>query len=143
MWQEKKIRRESNCKTNYFCICRHGFVGVILLVVAGNLSVFYTLTTSVEKLAAVFIVVDVIVSILIYAPCYVLPDSLRAAGEAKFTMKVSTFSMIAFRVAGCYTLAAVFGVWGVVAGKYIDWGFRALAFTMRYCSSKWLEMKVV
>jgi putative MATE family efflux protein len=72
---------------------------------------------------------------------FTVPNALRAAGDAKYTMLVSVFSMWIFRVASSYFFAGTLGmgVMGVWIGMYVDWAFRALLFTIRYIKGKWLE----
>ncbi len=76
---------------------------------------------------------------------FTLPNVLRAAGDAKFTMGVSVFSMWVFRVISSYFIAGTlgFGVLGVWIGMYIDWFFRSACFVIRFCGGKWLNRKVV
>ncbi|MEA5011184.1 MAG: MATE family efflux transporter [Angelakisella sp.] len=74
-----------------------------------------------------------------------LPNGLRAAGDVKFTMAVSIFSMWVFRVGFSYLLGRYFGlgVLGVWIGMYIDWIFRGIAFVLRLAGSRWHNKAVV
>lgn len=76
---------------------------------------------------------------------FALPNVLRAAGDAKYTMEVSVFSMWVFRVASSYFFAGTLklGVLGVWIGMYVDWVFRTILFVIRYKKGKWLEKRVV
>lgn len=76
---------------------------------------------------------------------FALPNILRAAGDAKYTMEVSVFSMWVFRVASSYFFAEKLGlgVPGVWIGMYVDWFFRALLFSVRYKRGNWLNKRVV
>lgn len=76
---------------------------------------------------------------LLWSPSFALPNFLRAAGDAKYTMAVSMFSMWLFRVAVSYYLAIGlgWGVYGVWIGMYIDWICRSLLFTQRFLRGKW------
>ena len=76
---------------------------------------------------------------------FALPNVLRAAGDAKYTMEVSVFSMWVFRVASSYFFAGTLkmGVLGVWIGMYVDWVFRSLLFVIRYKRGKWLNKRVV
>ena len=84
-------------------------------------------------------------AVLIWPLSFTLPNVLRAAGDAKYTMEVSVFSMWVFRVASSYFFAGTMGlgVLGVWIGMYVDWGFRTLLFVIRYRRGKWLEKRVV
>jgi len=85
------------------------------------------------------------VAIFIWPLSFTLPNTLRAAGDAKFTMAVSIFSMWAFRVGSSYFLGGTLGlgVLGVWFGMFIDWGFRSSAFTLRFIHGKWTKKRVI
>ncbi|MCR5211566.1 MAG: MATE family efflux transporter [Lachnospiraceae bacterium] len=76
---------------------------------------------------------------------FTLPNALRAGGDAKFTMIVSTISMWAFRVVLSYIFVLVFnmGLLGIWLGMFIDWVFRSICFLIRFHSGKWLYRKVI
>ena len=80
-----------------------------------------------------------------WVPSFTMPNALRAAGDAKYTMVVSMISMWLFRVASSYVLGiwlglGLFGVW---AAMTIDWGVRAVVFMHRYFSGKWQNARVI
>ena len=74
-----------------------------------------------------------------------LPNILRAAGDASFTMTVSIVSMWVFRVGFCYlwVLKMGGGLLSIWMGMYLDWAFRSICFTVRFVRGKWLEQKVI
>lgn len=76
---------------------------------------------------------------------FALPNILRAAGDARYTMSVSVLSMWIFRVASSYFFAGTLGlgVLGVWIGMYVDWVFRSVLFIIRYRHGRWLEQQVV
>lgn len=84
-------------------------------------------------------------AIVLWPLSFALPNVLRAAGDARYTMGVSVFSMWIFRVGSSYFFAGTlgFGVLGVWIGMYIDWFFRMVLFMVRYIRGRWLEKKVV
>lgn len=86
-----------------------------------------------------------LVSVFIWPLSFTLPNALRAAGDARYTMTVSIFSMWVFRVASSYFLAGTLGlgVIGVWFGMFIDWGFRSSAFLIRFLRGKWTEKRVI
>ena len=53
--------------------------------------------------------------VLLWPMAFNLPASLRAAGDVKFPMTVSIFSMWVFRFGGAYLLAFVLGLGAVGA----------------------------
>lgn len=75
-----------------------------------------------------------------------LPSSMRAAGDVKFAMIVSVISMWVFRIGGAYLFASLLGMGAVgvwTAMAVMDWGIRAIVFSIRWKSGKWKTMKVI
>ena len=87
-----------------------------------------------------------IISLFIWPSSFTLPNILRAAGDATFTMTVSVFSMWVFRVGFCYLMvlgfhqATLLSIWG---GMFLDWVFRSLFFIIHFFQGNWLEKKVI
>lgn len=84
-------------------------------------------------------------AILIWPLSFTLPNLLRAAGDAKYTMTISILSMWTFRVGSSFLLAGAFhmGVLGVWFGMFIDWAFRSALFMARFLSGGWSQKKVI
>ena len=76
-----------------------------------------------------------------FIPAY----GMRAAGDVKFSMIVSTCTMWFLRVALCIFLAKVYhmGPMAVWIGMFSDWALRGLVFGLRYLSGKWLDKQVI
>ena len=79
--------------------------------------------------------------VLSFVPAY----GMRAAGDVKFSMTVSSLTMWFARVAISIFLIRVmhFGPIAVWIGMSCDWTLRAIIFTSRFFSGKWLEKKVI
>ena len=76
---------------------------------------------------------------------FTLPNALRAAGDAKFTMTTSIITMWTCRIAlswllGTYLHMGVFGIW---VAMIIDWIVRALIFGLRFRSPRWENKKTI
>ena len=86
-----------------------------------------------------------IVSLFFWPSSFTLPNILRAAGDASFTMTVSIVSMWVFRVGFCYlwVLKMGGGLLSIWMGMYLDWAFRSICFVVRFVRGKWLEQKVI
>lgn len=76
---------------------------------------------------------------------FVPVNGLRAAGDVKFSMLVSTISMWVSRVSLCILLVKVydFGPMAVWIGMFTDWAIRGFIYTWRFYSKKWLNHKVI
>ncbi len=79
--------------------------------------------------------------VLSFIPAY----GMRAAGDVKFSMLVSTGTMWLCRVSLCVFLVKSFhfGPMAVWIGMFSDWALRGLLFSIRFHRKKWLEHKVI
>ncbi len=82
---------------------------------------------------------------IFWTPAFIPAYGMRAAGDVRFSMLTSAVLMWAFRVTLSLYLCRVlgFGPMGVWIGMFADWGLRAVIFTWRFMSRKWLEHTVV
>lgn len=105
----------------------------------------FALSEAAARIAIQLLTSFAVCAALIWPLSFALPNVLRAAGDAKYTMEVSIFSMWVFRVASSYFFAGTLGlgVLGVWIGMYVDWMFRAIFFVVRYKKGKWLEKRIV
>ena len=78
--------------------------------------------------------------VLSFIPAY----GMRAAGDVKFSMITSCCTMWLCRVVLCVYLCRVwgFGPIAVWIGMFADWSLRAIIFTLRFRSGKWLNHHV-
>ena len=86
-----------------------------------------------------------IVKPIMWVSAFVPAYGLRAAGEVKFSMISSCAVMWLCRF--CLSVLLIrglgFGPMGVWIGMFADWTVRAVLFTWRFHSRKWLEHKVI
>lgn len=70
---------------------------------------------------------------------------MRAAGDVRFSMLVSSITMWLCRVVVTVVLVRVwgFGPLAVWIGMFSDWTVRGIVFMIRYRSGKWAEKKVI
>ena len=76
---------------------------------------------------------------------FTLPNAIRAAGDAKYTMIVGVLSMFLARITGAYLMGTLLGlkVVGIYLAMYLDWVVRAIFFYLRYRSGKWTRFRLV
>jgi putative MATE family efflux protein len=81
-----------------------------------------------------------IVWTLSFIPAY----GMRAAGDVKFSMVVSTCTMWCCRVALCIFLVKMFNLGPIAVwyGMFADWAVRSVIFTARFLSGKWIKMQL-
>lgn len=104
---------------------------------------FYNLSPEAAAISHVLLQAHCVAMIL-WPAAFTLPNALRAALDARFTMAVSVFSMWAFRIGFAYPFVYLFdlGVPGVWYGMFIDWVFRALVFAGRFAGFEKRAMSV-
>ena len=105
----------------------------------------FSLSEEAVPVAVEIMRVYAVVSAALWASSFGLPNVLRAAGDVKFTMKVSILSMALLRLGACYLLVYVFkmSLMGVWVAMYMDWVARSSFFVARFISGKWLHKKVI
>ncbi len=87
------------------------------------------------------VTVITIVKPLVWVGSFTIAYGLRAAGDVRFSMIVSTITMWCCRVALCVFLVRAyhFGPMAVWIGMFTDWTIRAVIFSMRFLRGKWLK----
>jgi putative MATE family efflux protein len=112
--------------------------GILLLLRPYIISIYH-LSAETANLTSQLIYIYSLVCILLWPTSFSLPNALRAAGDARFTMVVSALSMLLFRMAFSYLLVLQFhmGVLGIWIAMMIDWLTRSAAFVVRYLSGRW------
>ena len=125
------------------------------IIVSASCLLFFVLTRPITSLAGMepasadmcyhmmcwISVVKPIVWTLSFIPAY----GMRASGDVKFPMTVSCISMWVSRVALCIFLVRRFGFgpMAVWIGMFTDWTVRAVCFSLRFHSRKWLNHKLI
>ena len=85
-----------------------------------------------------------IMGAILWPPAFALPQALRAAGDTRFTMIVSTVSMWTMRVGFGILLGRYlgFGVVGIWMAMFADWTLRIAFFLPRFYGHKWENMGI-
>lgn len=111
---------------------------IILLLLPWILQI-YGLGEETTRLSYILVMIHDGMAIFLWPASFVLPNMLRACNDVKYTMVVSIFSMITFRIGFSYVFGVRMG-WmavGVWAAMVIDWVFRVLCFVGRYLAGTW------
>lgn len=120
-------------------------LGLAVCVLLPVLLPLYGLSADTLRLAALLIVLHNALALLLHPTSFNLANSLRAAGDARFTMIVGICSMIVFRLGSALLFGKllrlrIVGVW-IAMG--MDWLARSIAFSIRYKSGKWKEKRAI
>lgn len=120
-------------------------LGVLVCVSLPLILQIYELSDQTYRLSCFLIIMHNILAILLHPTSFNLSNSLRAAGDAKFTMYVGVGSMIVFRLGTAVLFGMVLnlGIIGVWIAMGMDWLARSVAFVIRYKSGKWKEYKAI
>lgn len=80
-----------------------------------------------------------VIAVFTWPLSFTLPNTLRAAGDAVYTMTVSVISMWLCRILLSYVLGRYLkmGVFGTWVAMTIDWQVRWILFLIRYRGHKW------
>ncbi len=123
------------------CYLIQGALNLLLLLGNPWIAKPFNLSPEAERLARIIIALHGAGAMTLWPLSFVLPNALRAAGDARFTMLVSSVSMVVFRVFLGWLISAEaglnMGVIGVWVAMQIDWVFRIAFFIWRYRSGKW------
>ncbi len=120
-------------------------ITIPLFIIAPSVVDIFNLSAEASHLATNIIRTAMVASTLIWPFSFTIPNFLRAAGDVKYTMIVSMFSMWICRVGSSYALAFFLGlgVYGVWFGMYLDWVCRGIFFFVRFARGKWRTKKVI
>ena len=129
---------------SYLCM---GVLSIALLFCARGIVDLFHLSPEAVDMAVQVLQVCAIGTILFWPMAFTLPNALRAAGDAVFTMLVSLCSMFACRVALSYVLSCSWGLglglMGVWLAMVADWVVRSGFFLVRYWRGKWKHIQVI
>lgn len=95
---------------------------------------YFNLEIETASLARTMFLLHGICGMIIWPVSFVLPASLRAAGDARFTMSVSFVSMWVVRVGLSYVFALIFelGAMAIWYAMICDWIARSVFFILRW-----------
>lgn len=115
---------------------------LLLLPYVQNL---YSLSDATYSLMSQIFLIHACFAVVIWPLSFALPNALRAAGDAKYTMTVSLLSMWIFRIGFSYLFVFVFnmGVMGIWIAMCVDWVFRSILFVTRFIRGKWKNRSIV
>lgn len=120
-------------------------VNSVILISLPWLLRLFALSPKAYKYAYILVMIHDGMAMFMWPTAFTLPNAMRAAGDVKYCMFISIFSMVVFRI----LLSIVLGIWmgwgaiGVWLAMIVDWTFRVILFVWRFVSRKWLEYKVI
>jgi putative MATE family efflux protein len=120
-------------------------INALILLFRGQIVSIYGFSAETAKLAKYLLILCGVGTMAFWAPAYVLPNGLRAAGEARFTMIIGGVSLWVIRVAFGYILSVTFkmGVAGIWYAMTADGCFRSIVYVWRLASNRWMNHKII
>jgi len=105
----------------------------------------FKLSPEAHEMTKSFLRVHCISLMLAWAMSFVLPNALRASGDARYVMIIAAISMWAVRVCSSYffTFALGFGPLGVWLAMGADFFVRGSFYCQRWLRGKWQEKRVI
>lgn len=112
-----------------------------IIVFAKPICGLYQLEPEIMELTVQVLIYNCICSMLIHPLSFALPNALRAAGDARYTMVVSIASMWSCRIILAYILGIHFemGLMGVWIAMTCDWLVRSVCFVARLKLGHWTK----
>ena len=126
-------------KTTYLFMCGDVLLIGFLLPLVMKL---YNVSPEAADYARTIIYMHGFFGMILWPASFTLPQALRAAGDTRFTMLVSTASMWTMRVGFGIRLGRYggFGVVGIWMAMFIDWLIRVAFFVPRFHGHPWETM---
>lgn len=130
LWQIKYYTR----KLLTFTYVATAITNTVILAALPWILQIYGLGQETTELAYKLVMIHNGMAIILWPAAFVLPNMLRACNDVRFTMVVSIFSMLTFRIGLSYVIGVHmgYGALGVWYAMVLDWIFRTLCFVLRY-----------
>lgn len=105
----------------------------------------YDVSDETWALSCVLILLHNALATLLHPTSFNLSNTLRAAGDVRYTMVVGIASMVVFRLGSAVLFGIVLGmgVIGVWSAMGMDWLARSVAFVLRYKSGRWKQFRAI
>jgi len=121
------------------------FININIYIFMNPIIGIFNLKEEAHNLCATFLSIHCITSTLFWCSSFVLPNALKAAGDARYVMVVAICTMWFVRVCLAFLLAFPFGIGpaAVYIAMGADFLFRGIFFIKRWHSNKWISKKVL
>lgn len=136
-----RARQYAKKLLKYAYLYMDGAILLILVVMPWVLRL-YSVSAAAERYAHQIILFHSLFGAVLWPASFVLPQALRAAGDIRYTLVVSTLSMWIVRVALGVLMVRFwgFGVLGIWLSMFADWAVRIAFFIPRFHGRRWESM---
>lgn len=120
-------------------------LNVCILLGANALLNLYSLSPETLRIAWQLMFIHGFFTMVIWPVSFTLPNALRAANDARFTMSISIASMWICRIGLSYVFgqALGLGVAGVWLAMICDWFVRSAFFSLRFRGNRWTQRSLI
>jgi putative MATE family efflux protein len=120
-------------------------INIHILIFMNQIIGFFNLSAEAHQMCVVFLQIHCVTSTLFWCPSFVLPNVLKAAGDARYIMAVAASTMWIVRVCSAYLMAFPLGLGpkAVYLAMGADFFFRGIFFAIRYLNGRWKEKRVI
>lgn len=120
-------------------------INVNVLIFMNPIIGIFNLSPEAHLMCATFLKIHCVTSTLFWCTSFVLPNVLKAAGDARYVMIVAICTMWVIRVCSAFILAFPLGIGpaAVYVAMGADFLFRGIFFTIRYARGRWKEKRVI
>ncbi|MDR2596429.1 MAG: MATE family efflux transporter [Treponema sp.] len=121
------------------------FINIHILIFMNQIIGLFNLSAEAHQMCVVFLRIHCVTSTLFWCPSFVLPNVLKAAGDARYIMIVAASTMWIVRVCSAYLMAFPMGLGpkAVYIAMGADFLFRGIFFATRYLNGRWKEKRVI
>ncbi len=120
-------------------------LNIPLLIFSKTLIGFYGMSAETTLLGWQMLMCHGLMGMIFWPASFTLPNALRAANDARFTMIVSLISMWTVRIGLSYFFAIPLGMgaFGTWVAMSLDWIVRSAAFIIRFGRGRWKTKKLI
>jgi putative MATE family efflux protein len=125
--------------------CAVVLLNIFVIIFMESLVGFFKLSPEAAVMAKNFLLLHCISSSLLWPLGFILPNTLRASGDAHYCMVVASITMWTVRVTCSFIFAYIlgFGALGVWIGMSADFLARSVCYSWRYLHGRWQTKKVI
>ncbi|GHV40484.1 MATE family multidrug exporter [Spirochaetia bacterium] len=120
-------------------------IGLLSIIFLDPMVGIFKLSDAAHGMAKTFIRVHSVGACIFWPMSFIIPNALKAAGDARYCMVVGSLTMWLVRVWAAYVLSYSlgFGPLGVWLGMVGDFFFRSIFFSWRWFRGRWQSQQVI
>jgi putative MATE family efflux protein len=120
-------------------------INVLILIFMEPLVSCFNLSAEAHRLAKSYLLIHAVMTPIFWPESIALPNALRAAGDARYCMIISSITMWSVRVTLAYVISYTLGfgpvgAWIAMAGDFVA---RGVCFAIRWHKGRWREKTVI